>query len=145
MENLQNVQIEGNFALFMFHGKVQPLTIENCKNIKIRNLFIDFATPTSAEGEVVDVQDDHYFLKIDPSLYSYSIENKKIKFNIGKHINQPYSFIEFNSKNNIVEPFTGDRSWENFDVVEDSIGLLKIYTNNPKYLPKKGQLMENMK
>ena len=138
MKNLQNVQIEGNFALFMFHGKVQPLTIENCKNIKIRNLFIDFATPTSAEGEVVDVQDDHYFLKIDPSLYSYSIENKKIKFNIGKHINQPYSFIEFNSKNNIVEPFTGDRSWENFDVVEDSIGLLKIYTNNPKYLPKIG-------
>lgn len=138
MKNMQNVQIEGNFALFMFHGKVQPLTIENCRNIKIRNLFIDFATPTSLEGEVVDVKDNQFVLKIDPSLYSYTIQNKKIKFYIGKHINQPNSFIEYNTKHNIVEPYTGDRSWENFDVVEDSIGVLKIHTSNLKYLPQKG-------
>lgn len=138
MKNLQNVYIEGNFAQFIFHGKVQPLTIENCNNIKIRNLFIDFATPTSTEGEVIEVNDDHFVLKIDTTQYSYTIQNKKIKFFIGKHLNQPFSFIEFNAKHNIVEPNTGDRSWDNFDVIEDSFGVLKIFTKNSKLLPKKG-------
>jgi hypothetical protein len=138
MKNLQNVHVEGNFAQFIFHGKVQPLTIENCKNIKIRNLFIDFATPTSAEGEIIDVKNDHFVLKIDTTQYSYTIQNKKIKFYIGKHLNQPYSFIEFNTKHNIVEPYSGDRGWDNFDVVEDSIGVLKIFTSNTQILPKKG-------
>ncbi len=137
MKNLKNISIEGNFATFMYHGKVQPITLENCQNIKIRNLFFDFATPTSAEAEVLDVTPTYFTIKIDKSQYPYSIKNKKITFNIGDHSNDPYAFIEFNTKYQIVEPNTGDRGWGNTTVEEDSAGYLKIFYSNPNQFPKK--------
>jgi hypothetical protein len=73
----------------MFHGKLQPITIENCRNIKIHNLYIDFATPTSVEAEVVDVTSDYFEVKFDKKRYPYEIKDKKVTFFVGKHKSFP--------------------------------------------------------
>jgi len=136
MEGLQNITIDGNFATFMFHGKVQPFSIDNCRNIKIQNLFIDFATPTSVEAEVVAVTDSYFEVKFDKKRHPYEIKDKKVTFFVGKHESIPFGFIEFNDKMKIVEPNTGDRSWHNVEVVENSPGYLKIYTPLKEQFPK---------
>ena len=80
MEGLQNITIDGSFATFMFHGKLQPITIENCRNIKIHSLYIDFATPTSVEAEVVEVTSDYFEVKFDKKRHPYEIKDKKVTF-----------------------------------------------------------------
>ncbi|PKP28096.1 MAG: alpha-1,3-galactosidase B [Bacteroidetes bacterium HGW-Bacteroidetes-19] len=137
LEGLQNITIDGNFATFMFHGKLQPITIENCRNIKIHRLYIDFATPTSVEAEVVEVTDSYFEVKFDKKRYPYEIKDKKVTFFVGKHESHPFGFVEFNDKLKIVEPNTGDRSWQNVEVVENSPGYLKIYTHIKDQFPKR--------
>lgn len=138
LKNLQNIQIDGNFAQFIFHGDVQPFLIQNCKNIKIRNLFIDYATPTLAEGEVVNVKETFFTLKMDPLQFPYTIEHKQWKFKVGKHSYSPFGFVEFNTVHNMVEPYTGDRVWKNVNVEEDSMGYFRIYYDGKFQFPKMG-------
>ncbi|NME71814.1 alpha-1,3-galactosidase-related protein [Flammeovirga aprica] len=47
------LEIDGNGAEFIFHGKMIPFIIENSENITIRNLSIDWEKPFYIEGEVI--------------------------------------------------------------------------------------------
>lgn len=48
-----NITIDGNGATLLVHGKMTPLLLNNCENITIKNLTIDYACPTMAEFKVL--------------------------------------------------------------------------------------------
>ena len=52
LQGLRNVVIEGNGAMFRFHGKFTMCVFEQCENIEVRNLSTDFARPTMSEMTV---------------------------------------------------------------------------------------------
>ena len=54
IEELENVTIEGNGSMFIFHGDVMGLGIFHSKNIKIQNLTWDYEVPTLSELEVLE-------------------------------------------------------------------------------------------
>lgn len=136
IEEFENLTIDCSFATFMFHGKLQPITIENSKNIKIQNLYIDFATPTSLEVQVINVTSDYFEIKFDKTKYPYLVHDQKVTFYVGKHESQPFGYIEFNPQKNFVEPNTGDRGWEQVKVVESAPGVLKIYNPQKNHFPQ---------
>lgn len=49
----KNITIDGNGATILVHGKMTPLLFNNCENITIKNLTIDYACPTMAEFKVI--------------------------------------------------------------------------------------------
>jgi hypothetical protein len=53
LEGRKNMTINGNGSTFIFHGSVIPFLIENCTNIKIENLNIEYDFPFDFEGVVV--------------------------------------------------------------------------------------------
>lgn len=138
LKNLQNVHIDANFASFIFHGAVQPFLFENCSNIKIRNLFVDFATPTLAEAEVVDVNETYFSIRLDSTLFPFTIRNNQLVFKMGNHLFKPFGFVEFNVDHNIVQPQTGDRIWYQNRVKLDSMGFIRVYHGDRSQFPKQG-------
>lgn len=48
-----NFEINGNGSEFIFHGKMIPFIIEDCKNITVKNLSINCEVPFCLEGKVV--------------------------------------------------------------------------------------------
>lgn len=65
--NARNLTIDGNGALFVFHGKMTTILLEHCENVKLQNIHVDFERPTMSEmryakvanGEVeLDIQRD---------------------------------------------------------------------------------------
>ncbi len=48
------LEIDGNGSEFIFHGKMIPFIIEESKNIKIKNLSINWEVPFYLQGKVVD-------------------------------------------------------------------------------------------
>lgn len=46
-------EIDGNGSEFIFHGKMLPFIIEDCSNLTIKNLSIDWEVPFTLEGKVV--------------------------------------------------------------------------------------------
>ena len=53
LDGKKNITIEGNGATLLVHGKMTPLLFNNCENITIKNLTIDYACPTMAEFKVL--------------------------------------------------------------------------------------------
>lgn len=49
IENCQNLTVDGNGSIFIFHGNMQALTAINCKNVTFQNFTWDFAVPTTVE------------------------------------------------------------------------------------------------
>jgi len=53
LDGKKNIIIDGNGSTLLIHGKMTPLILNNCKNITIKNLTIDYACPTMAEFKVL--------------------------------------------------------------------------------------------
>ena len=45
IENCNGLTLDGNGSAFVFHGAIQPITVDNSENIKIQNLNIDWDIP----------------------------------------------------------------------------------------------------
>ena len=76
---IDNLTIDGQGSTFIYHGRMIPFMIENCKNIRVQNLSIDWAMPFHGEGLVVanDLEAKTFDLEIkDP----YVIKNDQVYF-----------------------------------------------------------------
>lgn len=81
-ENFNAVEIEGNGSEFIFHGQVAPFQFENCKNISVKNLSIDWDIPFSFQGEVMAINEKEGWRDIKPSTegFSWTLNNGKLNF-----------------------------------------------------------------
>lgn len=79
LRGLKDVEIEGAGAEILLHGMMTNMFIDNCSNIKISNLTIDYARPTVSEIEIVEKKPFSAILKIHPDSH-YRIKNGKLTF-----------------------------------------------------------------
>lgn len=78
-ENIQNLTIEGNNSLFVFHGKMITWAFNHCENIQFRNVTIDFERPTMSELTFSDVSSEVIVATVHPDS-KYDIINNKLYF-----------------------------------------------------------------
>lgn len=48
-DNIQNLKVEGNGALLMFHGEMTTVALDHCQNVSLNGLHIDFERPAGSE------------------------------------------------------------------------------------------------
>ena len=77
LKDKKNIEIDGNGASLLVHGKMTPLLFDNCENITLKNLTIDYACPTMAEFTVLSNENGVCTVKINPE-YLYRIENNEL-------------------------------------------------------------------
>ena len=53
---MQDIEILGEDAEFVFHGRVTPFAVQNCRNVKICGLTLDYERPGIAEAVVLDAK-----------------------------------------------------------------------------------------
>ena len=78
----ENITIDGGGSLFMFHGRMVPVTIERGKSITLKNFSIDWIRSFHAELTVVesDEQTKSFIVETDREKYPYTIASGKILF-----------------------------------------------------------------
>lgn len=79
LKGLKNVTIDGKGAHIITHGEVTSFVVDQCENIKFKNLTISAADPTVPELTVVDVGERHMTVRIHPQS-KYIIEDGKFAF-----------------------------------------------------------------
>ncbi len=81
-ENFESVKVEGNGSEFIFHGRIAPFQFDNCKNIEVKNLIVDWDIPFVFEAEVLKVNKEGSWYDIKPlnEGHSWSFVNNKIIF-----------------------------------------------------------------
>lgn len=92
LEDLNNVTIEGNDSLFMFHGKMTTLSTIRCNNVTFQNFSFDFQVPTVVDVTVEETGDG-YAVAYVPECYEYEID--------GTNVNWLSD----------ISPYTGKRYW----------------------------------
>ena len=53
LDKKKNITIDGNGATILIHGKMTPLLFNECDNITVKNLIIDYACPTMTEFKIL--------------------------------------------------------------------------------------------
>jgi polygalacturonase len=48
-KNAKNLTVDGNGALFIFHGKMTTIVLDHAENVQLQNIEIDFERPTMSE------------------------------------------------------------------------------------------------
>lgn len=141
IENMKNLTIDGSGSDFIFHGQMQPFTVDNSKNITIKNVNIDWDITLTAQGEVVKVEDRCVDLRINTKESPFIIENNKLVFTGEDWKSEWWGVMEFDRDTHLIPPSTGDQtlggSWikgkyRAEKLAEDVVRVHKRARNMPK-------------
>lgn len=105
LEEFRNLTIDGNDSLFLFHGRMLPVSVVGCRNIILKNFSIDFDDPKIAQVTLVDKKEGLFRVSDETD---YRIENGRfVFFGDGWRV-VPRSFMVFHPQTGRVLPQTGD-------------------------------------
>lgn len=65
LKDRKNIVIEGNGATVLVHGKMTPMLFDNCENVTVRNLAVDYACPTMSEFTVLSRDEESCVIRIN--------------------------------------------------------------------------------
>jgi hypothetical protein len=132
-ENMSNIIIEGNGSNLIFHEQMQPFTFDNCKNIVLRNINIDWEQPLIAQAQILQVKEKSMRISINLKESPFRIEEGKIFFGTSTENMEPWnSTMEFDRIGRYVVPQTGDwgclgNGWQNYLAENILPGTVEIH------------------
>lgn len=80
LDGVEDVTIDGNGSLFMFHGKMTTFACIDCKNVTFKNFEVDFQTPTVIDITVERLVGSNSAIVKIPDCYNYSVSANRVKF-----------------------------------------------------------------
>lgn len=83
LDGLKGFEIDGQGSDFLFHGYLSPVTVDNCRDIVLRNFTVDYERTFHSEGKILAVTNAYADVEIAAD-YPYSVENGILKFHDGK-------------------------------------------------------------
>lgn len=133
LAGMKDFTIEGNNTELMFSGFISPFNLEECKNVTINNLTIDYTRTFNSEGIIVNKGEGWLDIKF-PEEYMYDTDNGTLRFKDKNHVYYPYSnLLEFDSK--LREPAFQAKDfwlWSPIPAEEIEKGTVRIKRNDLK-------------
>jgi len=98
--------LDGAGSTFMFHGRISPIIVDECKGTTLKNFRIDWDTPFHHELHVIERNPDtnSFVVEIKPTKYGYTIKNGQILFG-------HYDWQDPIGQNITFDPATGAPIW----------------------------------
>lgn len=78
--DVHDATLEGNGSLFLFHGDVQPILIQDSENVTLSGIAIDYEIPHHSQGIITEVDDSSYEMTVDQKQFPHSIVNGWLMF-----------------------------------------------------------------
>lgn len=132
-ENIKNLVIDGRGSHLIFHQEMQPFTFDNCQNITLKNMTIDWEQPFIAQAEVLRVTEHYMDIGLDPRESPYRLVDGKIFFEIGNgQQNEWKSTLEFDRKGRFIVPQTGEmpclgEHWDAYHAEPTMPGIVRLH------------------
>ena len=134
-ENVKNLVIDGRGSHLIFHQEIQPFTFDNCENITLKNVTIDWEQPFIAQAEVLRVNDRYMDIALNPKETPYHLEEGKIFFDVGNgRTNEWKQTLEIDRKGRYIVPQTGDlpclgEGWNAYTAEATMPGIVRLHFN----------------
>lgn len=131
IEKCKELTLDGNGAEFVFHGPIQPITVDNSENIKIQNVNIDWDIPLTAQGKVLATSPKSIDLEIDTKQFPYEITDGRMIFTGENWKAESRWFMEYEAGTHRIAYHTGDEDcvrgdWKKYSVSELKPGTVRL-------------------
>ena len=114
MKNMSSCTLDGNGAKFWFEGHMQPLTLDKCENIHVKDITFNWKKPLVAEGIVTSVTDEYADVHISSENFPHRLSGEWLEFDAGAGEWYPLcnrSQIVYEPHFRTVRRSTGDNFW----------------------------------
>lgn len=114
MKNMDSCILEGNGARLWFSGHMQPLTLDKCKNITVKDITVNWKKPLVAEGRLLAVTDEYADVYISSESFPHRLSEEWLEFDVGAGEWYPLcnrSMIVYEPHFRTVRRNTGDNFW----------------------------------
>jgi hypothetical protein len=131
IEGFDQLVLDGHGAEFVFHDRMQPVTVDNSSNVIIKNFSVDWDIPLTAQAEVIDIDDNSITLKINKYESPYVLEDGKLIF-VGEGWKSAITGVmEIEKETRLIAPYTGDsgccgRGWDKASAEEIEPGVVRV-------------------
>ena len=131
LEEINHFTLDGNGSEFIMHDRIQPLTVERCNHITLKNFSIDWDIPLTSQAEIISIGDEYIDLKINTLQYPYIIENEKLVFTGEGWKSAITLAMEFNPNTGLIEPQTGGqyalgKGWKEYKASSSVYGIVRM-------------------
>jgi hypothetical protein len=131
IEGIEGLTVDGGGSQFIFHDRMQPFTIDNGRDIFLKNFSVDWDIPLTAQSKITAVTDEYVEIHINKVESPYIIEEGKLFF-VGEGWKSPWwGVMEFTGDTRIVVPQTGGscfgNKWENYRATEVEEGIVRLH------------------
>jgi len=144
LKGIKGLTIEGNGSEFVFHGRMQPLTLEDCADITVRNLDLDWDIPFVAQAKIEKVADDHIDIRINKKESPFELVDGKIVFHGEGWKSDWHWVMEFGAATRVIPQQSGDSplggGWKEYRAEELEPGLVRLH-HAFKRKPKEGNIL----
>lgn len=124
-DGLKNVTVEGNGARFVIHGMATNMAVENCENLKIKDLEIAVDNPHMHELKVVGKGLFHVDMELDKDT-KYEIDGKKMYF-VGHDYRIDYQYrAPLSWWNGYITPKNPDKVVRTRNPLWNSVGVKEL-------------------
>ncbi|MGN0879237.1 MAG: right-handed parallel beta-helix repeat-containing protein [Oligosphaeraceae bacterium] len=65
LDGVEDVEVDLGGAELLFHGRMTPFVLRNCRNVTLRNFSVDYDRPFYSQAEIVSVSGDTMVLRMD--------------------------------------------------------------------------------
>lgn len=135
----RGLTLDGNGADFIFHGAIQPITVDNSDNITIKNVNIDWDIPLTAQAKILAATPKNIDLEIDTIQFPYELTSGKLMFTGENWKAAPNGFMEYEANTHRIAAGTGDNGcirgdWKRYSVEELKPGTIRMngeFTRTP--------------
>lgn len=79
LNDIADLEIDGNGAEFIFHGFLNPFALTGCLNILLRNFSIDFKRPFHSEGLITALGDGNVEVEFSEE-FPFVVKNGQLRF-----------------------------------------------------------------
>jgi len=139
IEGCKGLTLDGNGADFIFHGAIQPITVDYSENIAMKNINIDWDIPLTAQAKIVAATSKNIDLEIDTTQFPYEISHGKLNFTGENWKAEPNGFMEYEANTHRIAAETGDQGcirsdWKKYTVEELKPGIVRMngeFTRTP--------------
>ncbi|WP_347840507.1 right-handed parallel beta-helix repeat-containing protein [uncultured Draconibacterium sp.] len=145
-EDIKNLVIDGRGSQLIFHEEMQPFTFNNCQNITLKNVSIDWDQPLIAQAEVLRINEHYMDIGLNPKESPYTLREGKLFFyGSNKQENAWTRTMEFDRKGRYIVPQTGDEgclgeNWQDYHAEPTMPGILRLH-HNFKRKPQVGNFL----
>lgn len=145
LDKMKGLTIEGDGSLFVMHGRMQPFTLDHCKNITLRNFTVDWDIPLTAQGVVLQKDKDYMEVEIDTRQYPYVVERNRLFFVGEGWKSECWGIMQFEPDTHLVCYNSGDNlGWTTYHTTEVRPGVIRL--SDPKgklnaFFPEPGTVL----